>query len=85
MTVSRVSVLILALALCAPAAWAQSTTSSGADTPPVLTPDDYPPIADAPAPATSAPAQNAASTPPPAAGQDLPPVTDGRAQPPGAT
>ncbi|MDE2265044.1 MAG: hypothetical protein KGL29_04030 [Alphaproteobacteria bacterium] len=85
MTVSRVSVLILALALCAPAAWAQSTTSSGADTPPVLTPDDYPPIADAPAPATSAPAQNAASAPPVAAGQDLPPVTDGRAQPSGAT
>ncbi|MBU6298495.1 MAG: hypothetical protein KGJ79_12225 [Alphaproteobacteria bacterium] len=70
-----------------PAAWAQSTAASGGDAPPVLTPDDYPPVADTPEPASTAAAQNKNTngTPPAATNQDVPPVTDQPGQPQAAT
>lgn len=84
MTRFRVSALVFAATLCASAAWAQyAGTSSNDDKPPVLTPYDYPPIADARPPRSTTPANK--SAPPALTGHDLPPVADRPAQPSTAT
>jgi hypothetical protein len=73
---------MVVLALAAPAALAQSTDQ---DKPPVLTPNDYPPIADDDAQAKP-PASNSATAPPRAlSGSGNPPVADDDTSPNPAT